>query len=287
MSPEQERYVDLAPEVSQNDDEALSESLLLDAGSYLVDEMCKCPVIVYNHPKELRPFYARLRDDGRTVSSFDVIMPKVRREREREGELGTAPAAPLMATTRPQLVFSLISSSGRGAGQRMPEGRAPRRPRREVSRAIPPWILTPSGRRETERDRLDLRRSDPDLEKALTVRKIEMLRARDRLNLDLRKSDLDLEKAYNFRIGDRRGKLISDFVSLSLSPPLSRSICRMEALGLAREQYGWYLELRQHGTVRHSGFGMAFEGMAMLATGVDDASDVIPFPRAFGKTTTP
>ncbi|CAA7405010.1 unnamed protein product [Spirodela intermedia] len=125
--------------------------------SYLVEEMYKCPVILYNHPKELRPFYARLRDDGRTVSSFDIIMPKV-------------------------------------------------------------GVLVRGCQKE---ERLDV-----------------------------------LNK-------------------------------RMEAMGLAREQYGWYLELRQHGTVRHSGFGVAFEGMAMLVTGVEDASDVIPFPRTSGKTTTP
>ncbi|XP_076915199.1 asparagine--tRNA ligase, cytoplasmic 2-like [Bidens hawaiensis] len=45
--------------------------------SYLVDEFYKKPVIIYDHPKELKPFNVRLNDDGKTVASFDVIIPKV------------------------------------------------------------------------------------------------------------------------------------------------------------------------------------------------------------------
>lgn len=45
--------------------------------SYLTDEVYKRPIIIYNHPRELKPFYIRLNDDGRTVASFDVIVPKV------------------------------------------------------------------------------------------------------------------------------------------------------------------------------------------------------------------
>lgn len=44
--------------------------------SYLVDEFYKKPVIIYDHPKELKPFNVRLNDDGKTVASFDVIIPK-------------------------------------------------------------------------------------------------------------------------------------------------------------------------------------------------------------------
>lgn len=45
--------------------------------SYLANELYKQPVIIYEYPKELKPFYARLRDDGRTVTAFDIIVPKV------------------------------------------------------------------------------------------------------------------------------------------------------------------------------------------------------------------
>ncbi|GAB4841489.1 hypothetical protein Ancab_022205 [Ancistrocladus abbreviatus] len=45
--------------------------------SYLADEIYKVPVIVYNYPKEVKPFYVRLNDDGRTVAAFNVIIPKV------------------------------------------------------------------------------------------------------------------------------------------------------------------------------------------------------------------
>lgn len=45
--------------------------------SYLVDEIYKKPVIIYNHPKGLKPFYVRLNDDGMTVTTFNVVLPKV------------------------------------------------------------------------------------------------------------------------------------------------------------------------------------------------------------------
>ncbi|KAK1314794.1 Asparagine--tRNA ligase, cytoplasmic 2 [Acorus calamus] len=58
---------------------------------------------------------------------------------------------------------------------------------------------------------------------------------------------------------------------------------RIEELGLPRDQYEWYLDLRRHGTVKHSGFSLQFEHMVMLATGVENIRDVIPYPRTPGK----
>lgn len=46
-------------------------------GSYLAEEIYKKPVIVYNHPKELKPFNVRCNEDGKTSAAFDVIVPKV------------------------------------------------------------------------------------------------------------------------------------------------------------------------------------------------------------------
>ncbi|KAJ9169826.1 hypothetical protein P3X46_017975 [Hevea brasiliensis] len=43
---------------------------------YLVDEIYKRPVILYNFPKELKPFYVRLNDDGKTVAAFDMVIPR-------------------------------------------------------------------------------------------------------------------------------------------------------------------------------------------------------------------
>ncbi|XP_058093506.1 asparagine--tRNA ligase, cytoplasmic 2 [Magnolia sinica] len=44
---------------------------------YLADEAYKKPVIIYDHPKEVRPFYVRLNDDGTTVATMDIVVPKV------------------------------------------------------------------------------------------------------------------------------------------------------------------------------------------------------------------
>lgn len=54
---------------------------------------------------------------------------------------------------------------------------------------------------------------------------------------------------------------------------------RMEELGLNKEDYGFYLDLRKYGSVRHAGFGLGFERCVMYLTGMGNIRDVVPFPR--------
>ena len=54
---------------------------------------------------------------------------------------------------------------------------------------------------------------------------------------------------------------------------------RMKELGLREEDYGFYLDLRKYGSVRHSGFGLGFERCVMYLTGMGNIRDVGPFPR--------
>ncbi|KAA8550553.1 hypothetical protein F0562_002237 [Nyssa sinensis] len=121
--------------------------------SYLADEIYKTPVIIYNYPKELKPFYVRLNIDGKTVAAFDVIVPKV----------GT-----LVRGSQNEERFNMLSA-------------------------------------------------------------------------------------------------------------------RIKELGLPKKQYEWYLDLRRHGTVKHSGFSLVFDALVLYATGLTDVRDVIPFPRSCGK----
>ena len=44
---------------------------------YLVEEHFKCPVILTDYPKEIKAFYMKLNDDGRTVRAMDVLFPKI------------------------------------------------------------------------------------------------------------------------------------------------------------------------------------------------------------------
>jgi asparaginyl-tRNA synthetase len=44
---------------------------------YLTEEHFKCPVTVYDFPKEIKPFYMRLNDDGKTVAAMDVLVPGI------------------------------------------------------------------------------------------------------------------------------------------------------------------------------------------------------------------
>ncbi len=56
-------------------------------------------------------------------------------------------------------------------------------------------------------------------------------------------------------------------------------VARMDELGLRKEDYGFYLDLRKYGSVRHSGYGLGFERCVMYLTGMTNIRDVIPFPR--------
>jgi asparaginyl-tRNA synthetase len=116
---------------------------------YLTETHFKKPVIVYNYPKDIKPFYMRLNDDGKTVAAMDILVPRI-------GEII-------------------------GGSQR--------------------------------EERLDL-----------------------------------LE-------------------------------ARMKEMGIIPEDYWWYLDSRRFGSVPHSGFGLGFERLLMLLTGINNIRDVIPFPR--------
>ncbi|MFZ5811223.1 MAG: asparagine--tRNA ligase [Thermodesulfobacteriota bacterium] len=118
---------------------------------YLTEVHFRCPVIVYDYPKDIKAFYMRQNDDGQTVAAMDVLVP--------------------------------------GIGE----------------------IIGGSAREE----RLDV-----------------------------------LER-------------------------------RVAELGLTMDAYWWYLDLRRFGSVPHAGFGLGFERLLMLLTGVSNIRDVIPFPRTY------
>jgi asparaginyl-tRNA synthetase len=54
---------------------------------------------------------------------------------------------------------------------------------------------------------------------------------------------------------------------------------RIAELGMNPEDYRWYLDLRQYGSVPHAGFGLGFERVIMYLSGMVNIRDVIPFPR--------
>jgi asparaginyl-tRNA synthetase len=119
---------------------------------WLTEEHCRCPVTVFNYPKEIKPFYMRLNDDDRTVAAMDLLVPGI-------GEIV-------------------------GGSQR--------------------------------EERLDVLQAN------------------------------------------------------------------MAQHNLSAEAYWWYLDLRRYGTVPHAGYGLGFERLLMLVTGVANIRDVIPFARTPG-----
>ena len=44
---------------------------------YLVEKHFQCPVILFNYPAEIKAFYMRLNDDGKTVRAMDILFPGI------------------------------------------------------------------------------------------------------------------------------------------------------------------------------------------------------------------
>ena len=61
-----------------------------------------------------------------------------------------------------------------------------------------------------------------------------------------------------------------------------RLLQKIEEQGIHKEELEWYLDLRKFGGAPHAGFGMGFERMVLLVTGMSNIRDVIPFPRTPG-----
>ena len=54
---------------------------------------------------------------------------------------------------------------------------------------------------------------------------------------------------------------------------------KIKDLGMNVADYDWYLDSRKYGSVPHAGFGLGFERMMMLVTGIANIRDALPFPR--------
>jgi len=63
---------------------------------------------------------------------------------------------------------------------------------------------------------------------------------------------------------------------------LSKLETIMTEKGVGKE-LDWYLDLRRYGSVEHGGYGLGFERLIMLITGVNNIKDTIPYPRYYGK----
>ncbi len=58
---------------------------------------------------------------------------------------------------------------------------------------------------------------------------------------------------------------------------------QVEQLGISRQAYEWYLDLRRYGSVPHSGFGLGLERTVAWICGVKHIRETIPFPRLLGR----
>ncbi|QGQ46659.1 asparagine--tRNA ligase [Metabacillus sediminilitoris] len=58
---------------------------------------------------------------------------------------------------------------------------------------------------------------------------------------------------------------------------------RLDDHKLDKEAYNWYLQLRQYGSVPHSGFGLGLERTVAWISGVEHVRETIPFPRLLNR----
>jgi asparaginyl-tRNA synthetase len=56
---------------------AYGQNLQSEHERFLTEEHFKAPVTVFNYPREIKPFYMRLNDDGKTVTAMDVLVPGI------------------------------------------------------------------------------------------------------------------------------------------------------------------------------------------------------------------
>jgi len=53
----------------------------IDLGSeherYLAEKVVKGPVVLYNYPAEIKSFYMKANDDGKTCQAMDILLPQV------------------------------------------------------------------------------------------------------------------------------------------------------------------------------------------------------------------
>ncbi|MBN1571710.1 MAG: asparagine--tRNA ligase [Deltaproteobacteria bacterium] len=62
-----------------------------------------------------------------------------------------------------------------------------------------------------------------------------------------------------------------------------RLLARIREENLPEEAYGWYLDLRRYGSVKHSGFGLGVERTVAWICGIEHLREAIPFPRMMGR----
>jgi asparaginyl-tRNA synthetase len=56
---------------------AFGKDIQTEHERYLAEEHFRKPVIVYDYPKDIKAFYMRQNQDGRTVSAMDVLVPRI------------------------------------------------------------------------------------------------------------------------------------------------------------------------------------------------------------------
>ena len=115
---------------------------------------------------------------------------------------------------------------------------------------------------------------------------VVQVEGRRRVRRQVKHYNLDAIISVGYRVNSRRGTQFRIWATRTLREHLLAGYTlnerRLAERGLGEDAYWWYLDLRRHGCVPHSGFGVGFERVVQFMTGMANIRDVIPFPRVPG-----
>ena len=62
---------------------------------------------------------------------------------------------------------------------------------------------------------------------------------------------------------------------------LDKILSMMKIKNISEESMKFYTDLRKYGSVPHGGFGLGFDRITMLYTGMENIRDTVPFPISY------
>ncbi|GMY30003.1 asparagine--tRNA ligase, chloroplastic/mitochondrial isoform X1 [Fagus crenata] len=217
-----------------------------------------CPVIIRDYPKEIKAFYMRQNDDGKTVAAMDMLVP-------RPPSQPKAISAPTMKAQPRELRQSHTSPLPNPSTTDPTHSKIQINP--NLNRLVnlegwPPWWGF------AVKWRFDL--SGGDVGSGMV----------DNILVD---GLLAIGFALHFLVALSRSISVGELIGGSQREERLECLeTRLDELKLNKDTYWWYLDLRRYGSVPHAGFGLGFERLVQFATGIENIRDAIPFPRTPG-----
>ena len=222
---------------------------------FLTEEHFGRPTFVIDYPKDIKAFYMRLNDDGRTVAAMDCLVPGIGEivgGSQREERLDHVASSDFARVTYTEAIDILLAAQAAGRAFEYPVE----------------WGIDLQTEHERFLTEEHFGRPTFVIDYPVGIKAFYM-----RLNDDGRTvAAMDC-------LVPGIGEIVGGSQREERLEVLERRIAELD---MDAEQYRAYLDLRRFGTCQHAGFGLGFERLVMYLTGVSNIRDVIPHPRTVG-----